>query len=75
MIGARVSLSRIGYLYRYPVASDVAVLQQRVYPLDLDALDIGERTGGDGGGLVNGPFTVTFRRESLDVSHGRSDPV
>jgi hypothetical protein len=62
VVGAHVRLSRIGDLYRYPVASDVAVLQQHVYPLDLDALDISERTRGDGGGLVNGLFTASSLR-------------
>ena len=52
--------SRIGDLYRCPVASGVAVLQQRLYSLRFDSLYIGERTHGDCGGLINGLFTVTY---------------
>jgi hypothetical protein len=36
--------SRIGDLYRCPVASGVTVLQQRLYSLRFDSLYIGERT-------------------------------
>ena len=55
-----VRLFQIGDLYRCPVASGVAVLQQRLYSLRFDSLYIGERTRCDCGGLINGLFTVAY---------------
>jgi hypothetical protein len=66
-----VRLSRIGDLYRCPVASGVAVLQQRLYSLRFDSLYIGERTRGDCGDLINGHFTVAYRGYGYLHCYGR----